>query len=136
MSRDVLSVDASQSAESALAFMRKHDLRTIPVIDEERRVVGMVGRAELVAAGQQLVGAVLDPFAHKVRPGTAIESLLPLLSTGESHEAMVVDENRRLVGVITQTDLLAVLYRAHVVEAVVAAPPPAANDKDADQAAA
>jgi CBS domain-containing membrane protein len=32
---------------------------------------------------------------------------------------MVVDENRVLVGIITQTDLLAVLYRAHVVEAVV-----------------
>jgi predicted transcriptional regulator len=32
---------------------------------------------------------------------------------------MVVDGDRRLIGVITQTDLIAVLYRAHVVEAVV-----------------
>jgi CBS domain-containing membrane protein len=137
MSRDVLTVDATQSAPGALAFLRKHDLRTAPVIDEEHRVVGIVRRAELVAAGRQLVGAVLDPFAHKVRPGTAIESLLPLLSSGECHEVMVVDENRRLVGLITQTDLLAVLYRAHIVEAVVAAPsPPVANDGDAGKAAA
>lgn len=57
---------------------------------------------------------------HKVKPGTAIEALLPLLSSDATHEAMVVDANRVLVGVITQTDLLAVLYRAHVVEAVVA----------------
>jgi CBS domain-containing membrane protein len=34
---------------------------------------------------------------------------------------MVVDAERVLLGVITQTDLLAVLYRAHIVEAVVAA---------------
>ncbi len=67
------------------------------------------------------MGTVLDPFVHKVRPGTTIEALFPLLSSGAAHEAMVVDENRVLVGVITQTDLLAVLYRAHIVEAVVGA---------------
>jgi hypothetical protein len=33
---------------------------------------------------------------------------------------MVVDADRVRVGVITQTDLLTVLYRAYVVEAVVA----------------
>lgn len=30
----------------------------------------------------------------------------------------MVDENRVLLGIITQTDLLGVLYRAHIVEAV------------------
>ena len=120
MSRDVIAVDLDQSAVSALAFLRNHDLRTAPVIDSERRVVGLVRRAELLAGRDRPVSQVLDPFVHKVMPGTAIESLLPLLSSGATHEAMVVDAERKLVGVITQTDLLAVLYRAHVVEAVVA----------------
>jgi CBS domain-containing membrane protein len=127
MSRDVLTVTSEQSAASALAFLRQHGLRIAPVVDQQHRVVGMVRRAELLAAGDKLVEAALDPFAHKVRPGTAIESLLPLLSTGESHEVMVVDEDRRLVGMVTQTDLLAVLYRAHIVEGVVATTPKSAN---------
>ncbi|MBO9709171.1 MAG: HPP family protein [Caulobacter sp.] len=118
MSRDVLSVDLRQTAESALAYMRLHDLRTVPVVDAERRVAGMVRRAELQAGREGLVEAVLDPFVHKVRPGAAIEALLPILSSGAAHEAMVVDENRVLLGVITQTDLLGVLYRAHIVEAL------------------
>ena len=67
-----------------------------------------------------LVEAALDPFVHRVREKTPIEALLPLLSSGAAHEAMVVDEQRVLVGIITQTDLIAVLYRAHIVEAVVA----------------
>lgn len=120
MSRDVITVDVHQSAESALAFLQQHDLRTAPVIDENRRVVGMVRRAELLAGRRGRVEAVLDPFVHRVKPATAIEALLPLLSSGVAHEAMVVDEHRTLVGVITQTDLLAVLYRAHVVEALAA----------------
>lgn len=121
MSRDVITVDVDQTAESALAFLRQHDLRAAPVIDGQRRVVGMVRRAELQAGRGRLVEAVLDPFVHKVRPSTAIEALLPLLSSGQAHEAMVVDDNRVLLGVITQTDLLAVLYRAHIVEAAVGA---------------
>ncbi|MEW5688400.1 MAG: HPP family protein [Pseudomonadota bacterium] len=120
MSRDVISVGVEQDCESALTWMRQHDLRTAPVVDADGRVVGMVRRAELVAGRGRTVEAVLDPFAHKVRPGTPVQALLPLLSSGTAHEVMVVDEARRLVGIITQTDLLAVLYRAHVVEAVVA----------------
>ncbi|MFZ5730333.1 MAG: HPP family protein [Pseudomonadota bacterium] len=121
MSRDVIKVLADQSCESALAFLREHDLRAAPVIDAAGRCVGMARRAELAAGTGKPVEAVLDPFVHKVRPGTPIEALMPLLSSGAAHEAMVVDEDRVLVGVITQTDLLAVLYRAHVVEAVVSA---------------
>jgi len=121
MSRDLIWLDAEQSTESALAYLRQHELRTAPVLDRAGRVVGMARRAELQAARGRRVEAVLDPFAHKVRPRTPIEALLPVLSSGATHEALVVDEDRRLVGIITQTDLLAVLYRAHVVEAVISA---------------
>lgn len=95
------------------------------MIDTEGRVLGMVRRAELAANRGRLVEAALDPFVHKVKPGTAIEALLPVLSSGAVHEAMVVDDSRKLVGIITQTDLLAVLYRAHIVEAVANGPPTA-----------
>jgi CBS domain-containing membrane protein len=118
MSRDVISVDGRQTASSALAYLRSHDLRTAPVIDQDRRVIGLVRRAELQLAGQRLVETMLDPFVHKVRPSTAIEALLPILSSGAAHEAVVVDENRVLLGIITQTDLLGVLYKAHIVEAM------------------
>jgi CBS domain-containing membrane protein len=81
----------------------------------------MARRAELQANRRRTVEAALDPFVHKVMEGTPIAALLPILSSGHTHEAMVVDGDRRLIGVITQTDLIAVLYRAHIVEAVVAA---------------
>lgn len=123
MSRDVVTVNADQTARSALEFLQRHDLRTAPVIDDQRRVVGLVRRAELQAAGHRLVEAVLDPFVHKVTATTAIEALLPVLSSGQAHEVVVVDAQRVLQGMITQTDLLAVLYRAHIVEAIATSRP-------------
>lgn len=120
MSRDVMTLDLHQSAASALVYLRDHDLRTAPVLDEARRVVGLARRAELQAAGAGNVSAAVDPVVQRVRESTAIEALLPILSSGEAHEAAVVDEAGVLVGIITQTDLLGVLYRAHIVEAVTA----------------
>lgn len=121
MSRDVIKLHHDQSAESALAYLGEHALRAAPVVDADNRVIGMARRAELQANRHRPVEAALDPFAHKVTEGTPIAALLPILSSGHAHEAMVVDADRRLIGVITQTDLIAALYRAHVVEAVVAA---------------
>jgi CBS domain-containing membrane protein len=100
--------------------MREHDLRTAPVIDAGRKVLGLVRRAELQANRDRKVETVIDPFVHRVRPTTPIQALLPLLSSGAVHEAVVVDADRTLQGIVTQTDLLAVLYRAHVVEAMAA----------------
>ncbi len=122
MSRDVVRVDLDQSAESALHFLQRHDRHTAPVVDARGRVVGMVRRTELSSGRKLGVAMVLDPFVHKVKPATPIQALLPLLSSGAVHEAMVVADDETLLGVITQTDLLAVLYRAHIVETLAAAP--------------
>ena len=118
MSTDVIAVDPQQTCESALLYMQEHDLRTAPVVDADRRVLGLVRRAELQANRRRKVEAVIDPFVHRVRETTPIQALLPLLSSGAVHEAVVVDADRTLKGIVTQTDLLAVLYRAHVVEAM------------------
>ena len=72
----------------------------------------------LETAAETLDPAALDPFVHRVMESTPVAAFLPILSSGHTHEAMVVDAERRLVGVITQTDLIAVLYRAHIVEGV------------------
>ncbi|MET4682099.1 HPP family protein [Brevundimonas faecalis] len=121
MSRDVIALPADQAADLALARLQAHELRTAPVVDARGRVLGLVRRAELLAGGARPVAGLADPVVHTVRPTAPIEALLPLLSSGATHEVLVTDEDGVLVGIVTQTDLLAVLYRAHVVEAVASA---------------
>lgn len=121
MSRDVVSLFAGLSAEAGLAKLREHDLRTAPVVDEHGRVVGLIRRAELLAGGLAPVGRLADPDVQALDLNTPVEALLPILSGGAIHQVLVIDADRVLVGIITQTDLLAFLYRAHVVEAVVSA---------------
>ena len=54
----------------------------------------------------------------RATPDTPVSALLDVLSRGEHHEVLIIDDADALVGVVTQTDLLAALYRARVVDAV------------------
>lgn len=117
MSRDVVTVSPDSSTGLALALLRAHTLNVLPVVDAEGRLVGRVGYAELAESAGDVLHAMSDRI-ERAAPETAIDRLLPLLSRGHVHEVMIQDGDGRLVGVVTQTDLLAALYRSHVVEAV------------------
>jgi CBS domain-containing membrane protein len=49
---------------------------------------------------------------------TPIDEVLPILSGGRYHEAIVVDAQGRYAGLITQTELLGALWRGHIAEAI------------------
>ena len=116
MSRDVISVKASETPDHARQLLLDHNIRTLPVLDESGALLGTVGLRELA----QAIGAVGD---HVSAPATAVPEqaamrLVPVLSDGRKHAVIVVDDQRRVLGLITQTDLLAALAR-HVLGAPI-----------------
>lgn len=116
MSRDVISVKADETPDHARQLLLDHNIRTLPVIDESGALVGTVGLRELA----QAAGAVGN---HISTPATAVPEqaamrLVPVLSDGQKHAVIIVDDQRRVLGLITQTDLLAALAR-HVLGAPI-----------------
>lgn len=120
MSRDVVRVSAANSVTLALALLRVHALNVLPVVDDDGRVIGRVGHAEL-SVGQGSVDEVMVRRLETALEETAIDRLLPILSRGRVHEVMINGPDGRLRGIVTQTDLLAGVYRSYVVEAVAGA---------------
>jgi len=115
MSRDVVTVQPGHSGVQARALLNRHGLRTLPVVDEARRLVGMLGLADLLAAragGQPRAGSAGD-LMHTgmatARPEQPMVELARAFSDGGLHEMPVVDAQRRLLGIVTQSDLIAAL---------------------------
>lgn len=110
MSRDVVTVQADARPETARALLLDHDVRTLPVVDPEGRLAGTVGLRELASAtpGHPLP---VSPAA-RAKPGDRAIGLLPRLTDGVAHAVVVVDEDERVLGIISQTDLLATLARS------------------------
>jgi CBS domain-containing membrane protein len=109
MSRDVISVAENTPADSARQLLLSHNIRTLPVVGAGARLLGTVGLRELAHASET-VGPVLSPAATAAATSPAL-GLLPVLTDGRSHAVIVVDEDRRILGLITQTDLLAAAAR-------------------------
>ncbi len=118
MSRDIINASPDEGVGQARDRLLAHKLRAMPVIDQDGNVVGLVGHAELLTGAGRTVGEVMTASPCLTSPETPIAELLPVLSGGVYHEAIVTDHQGRLAGLITQTDLLAALWRGHVAEQV------------------
>ena len=107
MSRDVVTVAVDAMPEVARAHLLEHDIRTLPVIDGEGRLLGTVGLRELAVTAPS--GHMPVSEAATASPTDPAIGLLPRLTDGTIHAVVVVDEGHRVVGIISQTDLLATL---------------------------
>lgn len=126
MSRDLQCATPDTSLEQALKMLTSHHLKTLPVLDEERHLVGIVSLIDLL--GHPLntkrlgvlgrLGLNRSVVLEQVmsRPVTCVQSdahvveLIPLLS-GLGLHCLPVMEKGALVGIVTQTDLIAALHR-------------------------
>ncbi|MBB3138680.1 CBS domain-containing membrane protein [Rhizobium pisi] len=109
MSRDVIAVGEASEPESARHLLLKHNIRTLPVKDPEGRLIGTVGLRELATSTETISGAIARPAV--ARPSDAALSLLPVLTDGRTHAVIIVDDDYRILGLISQTDLLSAVAR-------------------------
>lgn len=110
MSRDVVSVGSEEDARRARFLLLDHNIRSLPVLGEGGRLLGSVGLRELADAVGP-VGRAMSPAATATPEQPAV-TLLPALTDGRTHAVVIVDAEDRVLGLITQTDLLAALARA------------------------
>jgi CBS domain-containing membrane protein len=59
----------------------------------------------------EVVGQIMASPAITATDDMHIVSLIPLFSEHHIHHVPIVDQDRRLVGMVTQTDLSVALYR-------------------------
>jgi CBS domain-containing membrane protein len=143
MSRDVVTAEFGTTLERAWKLMRHHDIKALPVIDRARRVIGIVtlfdfmkhANLDVYDGFEAKLGRFIrrTPFSHSEKPEVVgqimtapvitanhnmhIVELVPLLSDYGLHHIPILDDERRLAGMVTQSDLVAALYRGRVVDA-------------------
>ena len=140
MSSDVLVTEFATDLDEAWQLMREHAVQALPVIDRTRRVIGIVTRSDFLYHADQRGGTGLgarlralllrNPTSHSDRPEVVgqimsapvrtvlgempIVELVPLMADAGLHHVPVVDGQRRLLGMVTQTDLVAALYQTRL----------------------
>jgi CBS-domain-containing membrane protein len=137
MTEEVAAVRRDTSFKEMAARLREYRVSAFPVIDENRRVIGVVSEADLLAkealAGEHagIPAAVTGILHHKdyrkaegltagdlmthpavtVRPEDSVEHAARLMYTLQVKRLPVVDAGGYLVGIVSRSDLLTVFDR-------------------------
>jgi CBS domain-containing membrane protein len=133
MSHDVVTVLPSTPAREAWRRMIRHAVKALPVVDADGTLLGIVTLHdffvghELAADAPNdaawLVGDFMTRDAITAAPGQELVELMHAFSDGGRHHLPVVDERGRLVGMLTQSDMVAALFRAGVERTAAVAIP-------------
>lgn len=127
MSRQPVTVSAETGIAAAWQRMQDRSIKALPVVDRSGRITGIVTLADFVrhmvgrggGAGEpalaqpvQRVGQIMTRRVRVASDALHVIELLPLFSRGGHHHLPVVDADKLLVGIITQSDVVRALHRA------------------------
>lgn len=115
MTREVITLVGSTSLEDAARSLTFHKVSGAPVM-EHGRIVGVVSKTDLVdprhrpsATGDRTVADAMTPVIYAVRPGDPALSAVRLMVEEGVHRVVVVDDNRRLAGIVSTMDVMRAL---------------------------
>lgn len=137
MSGSVLTAQFGTPLNEAWNTMRQARIKALPVVDRGNHIVGIVTVADFMRhAGldkregialrlkrlmtpsglmhsekPEVIGQIMTRSVRVASSDRRISELIPLFSEGGHHHLPIIDEARKLVGIITQTDLVKALYK-------------------------
>jgi CBS domain-containing protein len=115
--REVDLAEASESVLEAARRMRERRVGTLVIVDDAGQPVGLLTDRDLalrvVAAGGDpgaiSVGDVMTAHPRTVSESTPIESALSLMCSGSFRRLPVINDDGKLVGIVSLDDVLALL---------------------------
>lgn len=125
MSRDVVSIAPDASLQEAWDKLAHHKIKALPVVSPAQALTGIVSlhdfflprdgqAAHLPGSAGWDRGTVADIMTSPVRHVAALQPITALsqaFSDGGLHHMPVVDADGKLCGIITQSDLIAILLK-------------------------
>jgi CBS domain-containing membrane protein len=114
MSRHVITVVAGTPVAEAQRLMTAHRVHYLPVLDDRAALIGIVDADDLQKArrrrGPDAVGAVMSAPVVSIGPTAPLGEAIRLMA-GRGIGALPVVARGRVVGILTQSDVVAAVAR-------------------------
>lgn len=111
MTAEVISVDRSATFREIVKLLADYDITGLPVVDEGGRVVGVVSESDLLARTARTAADIMSAPAATVRAQESVSEAGQLMTRRGVERLPVIDEEERLIGIVTRRDLLRVFLR-------------------------
>ena len=141
MKKDVITVEFGTELEEAWSLLRKHNIKALPVVNKSRLVIGIITQVDFMknanlevyddfegklkqfirrTAGHhsdkpEVVGQIMTSPVVTANMHMHIIELIPRMTQQRILQHIpVLDDERKLVGIVTQSDLVSALYHGRV----------------------
>ncbi|MFE0646993.1 CBS domain-containing protein [Streptomyces sp. NPDC059534] len=111
MTDDVVSAVPATSFKAMAKLLAERDISGVPVVDEDDHVVGVVSESDLLARDDRTARDLMTRPAITVHAEETVADAARLMVRRGVERLPVVDEEERLVGIVTRRDLLCVYLR-------------------------
>jgi CBS domain-containing membrane protein len=142
MTRNVQTVEYGTDLQDAWALMRAHRVKALPVVDRQRRIIGIISLADFMRHAAvdldyamrdrlhrlirrsgtvhtdkpEAVGQIMTTNVRVASADRSVAELMPIFSEHGHHHIPIIDADDRLVGIITESDFVRALYRSGGVQ--------------------
>ncbi|HEY6417691.1 MAG TPA: DUF190 domain-containing protein [Candidatus Binataceae bacterium] len=128
MTREVVTIAPDTILGRAARVMVEKHLKRLPVVDPDGKLVGILGRLDILntiaavhlpewhpqahsAGPQATVAEVMTREVPTVHESATVEQVFDLLVSSSHKRVVVVDDNRHVAGIIADSDLISKLSR-------------------------
>ena len=123
MTKNVISLSQGDSIQRAYELMLQEDIRHIPVIDHDRRLVGVMSDRDILVdastghdnklrTAELLVSEIMNPDVITANESDSLQHGIQLMLDRKIHSLPIVAQNNNLIGIITTTDILRLMLHA------------------------
>lgn len=123
MTANPLFVRREQTLKDAHDLMRTKNIRHIPVLDEQDKLVGVLTQKKMIATvmgllakygtsalerkeKQQIIGELMDTDFATVQPQQSLAEVISYFLKNKHGCLPVVDDNEQLLGILTSSDFV------------------------------
>lgn len=124
MSKDLITVHEAASADVAWEKLATHHVKLLPVIDDQQQLKGIISVHDFFIQPSQQprridpaqfvdypVSAFMKPQVMAIDADQPLMSIARLFSDAGMHQLPVIDDQHRVIGMLTQSDYVAALIK-------------------------
>ncbi len=113
MNKQAIAIHKGMTCEDAIEVFLKNHIDSLPVVDDNNELVGIVTETDMLMVGssRQKVTDVLTKQVITVGQGCTLSKVMRLFQSRKVRCIPVVDDNRKLVGVVGRKEVLACYSR-------------------------
>ncbi len=111
MTDEVVTVECTTPSAEVAGLLARHAINGVPVVGEDDHVVGMVSASDLLSRPASTVGRMMSFPAVTVYAEQTVAEAARLMTRRGCERLPVVDDEERLIGMVTRRDLLGFFLR-------------------------